>query len=297
VTTTHAKAAAPSASLLGAASTAGAATGSGALAAWQRWTQSRGGDAAAAPQALPPPAAAAAAAAAAPPVYHTRGSRDSGACAPAAPPPHWLQWQPQRQPQWQPQPHLQPQQRPLQPQRLWQPAHAGAPLRPMKRHVPAAFPNQAAPALPREWTDCTGRSRRGDSPPPAPEARRHDDASRQPPRKRSRSRSRDRGRGHDGALAAAPAAAAAHAPQPAPPPPVPPAAVVSADADDVACWLYDTRRNSVQGPFSLSQLASFAPHLTRLGRWAGLRVWRAGQAPSEAVLVTALLSQPGPLPM
>jgi hypothetical protein len=39
-----------------------------------------------------------------------------------------------------------------------------------------------------------------------------------------------------------------------------------------------TRRTKgcTQGPFTRAQLASFREHLTRIGRWRTLRVWRAG---------------------
>jgi hypothetical protein len=73
--------------------------------------------------------------------------------------------------------------------------------------------------------------------------------------------------------------------------------LAAADDDDdaaAAVWHYNTPRNGVQGPFLRAQLASFRPYLTRLGRWASLRVWRGGSAEAEqdAVLVTELLLPP-----
>ncbi len=61
------------------------------------------------------------------------------------------------------------------------------------------------------------------------------------------------------------------------------------DDDDAAVWHYNTPRHGIHGPFSRAQLASFRPYLTRLGRWAGLRVWRAGAEEDTAALVAALL--------
>ena len=67
-------------------------------------------------------------------------------------------------------------------------------------------------------------------------------------------------------------------PAPAAPPPPPP-----------LLYHYNTPRNGVQGPFSLAQIAEFRAHLTRLGRWHTLRVWRSGQTEADAVLVSTLL--------
>jgi hypothetical protein len=47
----------------------------------------------------------------------------------------------------------------------------------------------------------------------------------------------------------------------------------------------------VQGPFSLRSLRSFREHLTRIGRWDTLRVWRTGETEADAVLLASLLPE------
>jgi hypothetical protein len=39
----------------------------------------------------------------------------------------------------------------------------------------------------------------------------------------------------------------------------------------------------------LAQLARYRAHLTKIGQWASLRVWRAGQPEAQAVLLASLL--------
>jgi hypothetical protein len=56
------------------------------------------------------------------------------------------------------------------------------------------------------------------------------------------------------------------------------------------CWHYNTPRKGVQGPFSLHALELFRDHLTRIGRWGTLRVWRTGQdEEADGVLLASLL--------
>jgi hypothetical protein len=58
--------------------------------------------------------------------------------------------------------------------------------------------------------------------------------------------------------------------------------------------LYNTPRHGVQGPNTLATVALYREHLTRLGRWASLRVWRAGQAEEEGVLASSVVPPPPP---
>jgi hypothetical protein len=84
----------------------------------------------------------------------------------------------------------------------------------------------------------------------------------------------------------------------APPVPLlPPAAPVQPDDVPAAalpphtepCWHYNTPRKGIQGAFSLDALATFREHLTRLGRWDTLRLWRTGETEADAVLLASLL--------
>ncbi len=105
------------------------------------------------------------------------------------------------------------------------------------------------------------------------------------------------------ALAAAGVPPSVPAAPPAPPPPprarAPPAVAATAaaaaapaapPAQMLPCWHYATHKG-VQGPFSLHALASFREHLTRIGRWGTLRVWRTGETEADAVLLASLLPE------
>jgi hypothetical protein len=72
------------------------------------------------------------------------------------------------------------------------------------------------------------------------------------------------------------------------------AAAVALPPQEEQVWHYNTPRHGVQGPFSLAQLATFRDTLLRLGRWASLRVWRAGQAEAEGVLASSVVPPPPP---
>ncbi len=77
---------------------------------------------------------------------------------------------------------------------------------------------------------------------------------------------------------------------PAPPPPQAAVAAAALPPHNEPCWHYNTPRKGVHGPFSLHALELFRDHLTRIGRWGTLRVWRTGQdEEADGVLLASLL--------
>jgi hypothetical protein len=72
--------------------------------------------------------------------------------------------------------------------------------------------------------------------------------------------------------------------------PLPAASLAPPELDAAAVvWFYRTPKCGVQGPMPLAQLARYRAHLTKIGQWASLRVWRTGQPEAQAVLLAALL--------